>query len=105
MKKKAKSFDSKIETVKPTIAFASLKLAQLSENSLLHSIVQELDGRESFVDVDSSLDEKVYIADVFDAILGEDAESPKLRPKDIAQLEELSDAMVDFDYFVLVKSL
>lgn len=73
-----------------------VNMLQIPENALVHGVVKSLEGRESFRDTDSDLNERIYTGDIFVAILGEndqihDEEHPmKLDKKTVAQLEELA---------------
>ena len=78
-----------------------ISIVQIPENALLHGVVKLLVGRESFIDADSDLCERIYSGDIFEAIAGELAEmkdSP-LYPskKTIDQIEELAN-LIDSEY-------
>lgn len=103
--KKAHMFNGITEPVKPTIIYAEFKMAQIPENCLLHGIVKQLEGRETFVDVDNELNEKMYNGDVFDAILMDVGAFSPLNEKEIEQLKELSLHMNNFTYVMVSKSL
>lgn len=84
-----------------------VSMVQIPENSLLHGVVKVLDGRESFRDTDNELDEKIYTGDIFEAILGEQAQMVDclLKIKDekvLAQLEELA-KLVKTEYVQITK--
>lgn len=70
-------------------------MTQIPENALLDGVVRSMEGREMFVDADSTNTERIYSGDVFEAILGEDAQLDKghlmkLNKKTLHQLEELA---------------
>ncbi len=73
-----------------------VSMIQISENALVHGVVKALSGRESFVDTDNSLNERIYTGEIFEAILGENAEIPDghfmkiTDKKTLDQLEELA---------------
>ena len=75
--------------------FDVVSMTQIPESYLTKGTLKALDGREAFCDTDTELDEKIYIGDVFEAILCENSEmgdSP-IAIKDEAtllQLEELA---------------
>ncbi len=92
---KARMFGGKIEAVELSKVFNTVKMIQIPENSLLDGVVKELQGRESFVDTDEDLNEKIYTGDVFEAILSED--SGQLKTKVVKQLEELAQ-LIDSEY-------
>lgn len=71
-----------------------LSICQIPENALLDGVVRQLRGRESFIDADEDLGERIYSGDIFEAISCELAEmkgSP-LYPnkKVIDQIDELA---------------
>lgn len=107
--KKAGWFDGTIELVQSDVAkhLTNVTLQQIGENVLLAGVIKALSGREAFNDADPDNSERIYHGDVFEAILGEDAEMPKtsvMKIKDKAvlnQLEELA-TYVDADYLQIV---
>lgn len=108
--KKAGWFDGTIEHIKSVIAknLTSATLQQIGENVLLEGVLKVLNGREAFNDADyPNNTERIYHGDVFEAILGENAEIKddsvmKITDKAVLdQLEELS-IFVDADYLQIV---
>lgn len=80
-----------------------MKMVQIPENALIHGVVKALEGRESFKDADLDLNERMYTGDVFEAILGENAQMPKghfmrLSKKTEEQLEELALLCGKYEY-------
>ena len=80
----------------------TLKIAQITEDSLLHEVECALRGRQSFIDVELNQDEKIYTADVFEAILSEDNEYPKLSEKALNQLADLSVQTEYYNYIQII---
>ena len=84
--------------------FEILSIVDIPKEKLSKGILKALEGRETFVDTDDSLSEKIYNGDVFEAILGEDAEldetifnSFRLSPEDVKRLEELAEELGEFE--------
>jgi hypothetical protein len=69
--KNAKMFGGKIEKFGKDYSLNELKMVQIPKEQLSKELLNELNDRESFTDTDSDLDEKVYSADVFEAVLNE----------------------------------
>lgn len=78
-----------------------VSMIQIPEDAILHRIVEDLKGREAFVDVDDSQNEKIYYGDVFEVIGSEYGEFKKkqssLCPQEkvfnqIDELAKLSDS-------------
>ena len=83
-----------------------VRISQIPENALVHGVVKALSGREMFTDTDEDLGERIYSGDVFEAILGEDSETPensplKLDKKAVMQLEELAE-IIDTEYVQII---
>jgi len=78
-----------------------VSMTQIPENTLLHRVVKELEGRECFQDTNEDLGERIYFGDVFSQILGEfcEMEGTSMYPqkKVIEQLEELAN-IIDTEY-------
>ena len=78
-----------------------VSMTQIPENALLDRVVNELKGREMFVDTDEDLGERIYSGDVFEAILnefGEMEDTPMYPPKKVMeQLAELAE-LIDTEY-------
>lgn len=104
--KKARMFNGKIEKHGRTFSIVQMSMATMCTGELHPTILKELDGREQFTDTDDELGEKIYGADVFDAILEEQSETPEEMklPQDILdQLELLSLMTANYSYILLVK--
>jgi hypothetical protein len=69
--KKAKMFGGSVEPFGKAYHLNELKMAQIPKEQLSTELLNELKDRESFADVDTDLDEKIYSADKFETILGE----------------------------------
>jgi hypothetical protein len=87
--------------------FDVVSMTQIPESYLTKGTLKALEGREAFSDTDTELDEKIYMGDVFEAILGENAEmkdSPIAIKNEatLLQLEELS-REVTTEYVQIVK--
>ena len=81
--------------------FNKISIIQIPENALLDGVVKLLSGRESFIDADLDLRERIYTGDIFEAIAGELAEmkDSMLYPikKVVDQIDELAE-LIDSDY-------
>jgi hypothetical protein len=73
--KKARMFGGSIEPFGRDYTIDTLKVIQIPIVQLSKALVNELNGREIFVDTDNTLEEVMYSSDVFEAILGELDES------------------------------
>jgi len=85
-----------------------IKMVQIPENALIHGVVKALEGRESFRDADPDLNECIYTGDIFEAILGENAQIDngsvmKLHKKTETQLEELATLCGKYEYVQVTK--
>jgi hypothetical protein len=69
--KKAKMFGGSVEPFGRSYHLNELKMVQIPNEQLSERLLNELKDRESFADVDTDLNEKIYSADIFEAILGE----------------------------------
>ncbi len=76
-------------------------MVQIPENALLDGVIKLLSDRESFIDADKDLNERIYTGDVFQAIAGELAEmkgSPLIPSKKVVdQINELAE-LIDSEY-------
>jgi len=81
----------------PNYVVGDLKIAQITSDSLLYEVEQALKGREAFID-NTLLDEKIYQADVFEAIIGEDRVSKKVAD----QLSVLNGQTVNYNYIQII---
>lgn len=83
-----------------------VSMTQIPENALLDRVVNELRGREAFIDADTDLGERIYNGDVFEAILGElgEMEDTPMYPqkKVMEQLAELAE-LIDTEYVQITK--
>ena len=83
-----------------------LSMITIPENALLDGVVKLLDGRATFSDTDTDVDEHIYQGHIFEDILGElsykDETLKSYDKKVIAQLEELS-KIVSQDYVLITK--
>ena len=97
--KKAAAFGGKIEVVKSSLTFETMRMAKISRNALIWGIETELVRiSPEFVDTNIALNEKIYTADVFSNMFDKD----RFDPKALIQLEELINEMQDFDYVMLI---
>jgi hypothetical protein len=81
-----------------------LKVAQISENAIIHEVIEALKDREAFTDTDTDLNEKVYNGDVFSAILEDnEAGTQPLSKKAITHCEELAAELEYFEYVMITK--
>ena len=72
--KKARMFGGSIEPFGRDYAVDELKVIQIPKAQLSQALINELQGREIFIDTDNLLEEVMYSSDVFEAILGEQYE-------------------------------
>lgn len=80
-----------------------LNMAQVPQRLLLKGTIKALSDRETFRDADENLEERIYAGDVFEAILGENAQMPdghrlKLDKETEEQLEELAKECGKYNY-------
>jgi len=78
-RKKARAFGGSTEPFGRDYTVDELKVIQIPKIQLSQSLLNELKGREIFVDTDNLLEEVMYSSDVFEAILGEVDEEIKLQ--------------------------
>ena len=76
----------------------NLKIAQITENSLLHEVDEALKNRESFVDNEVGMSERIYSADIFSNILGDTKVSKKAR----GQLNDLNNQTSESNYVMII---
>lgn len=69
--KKAKMFGGSIEAFGKNYHTVDLKIVQIPVDQFSQQLINELNGRESFIDTDKDLNEVLYSADVFETILCE----------------------------------
>lgn len=69
--KKAKMFGGTIEAFGRDYTVDELKVIQIPKAQLSQAMINELKGREIFVDTDNMLEEALFSCDVFETILGE----------------------------------
>lgn len=80
-----------------------LKVAQISEDAIVHELVMALNEREMFNDA-TDLNEKVYTGDVFEAILTDyDTGVEPLSEKALRQCEELAKELGYYEYVMITK--
>jgi len=72
--KKAKMFGGSIVPFGRDYAVDELKVIQIPKTQLSKTLINELQGREVFLDTDNLLEEVMYSSDVFETILGEQYE-------------------------------
>lgn len=90
---------------KTKLGFTVLRIVDIPVEYLRKGVERALRGRESFDDVDTDLDEKIYSGNVFENIACENAELDddshfKLFDEDLAQIEELA---ADLEEYELVR--
>ena len=80
-----------------------LKVAQISEDAIIHELVIALKEREMFTDT-TDLDERVYNGDVFEAILTDNETGVQpLSDKALKQCEELAKELGYYEYVMVTK--
>jgi len=72
--KKARMFGGSIEPFGRNYNIDRLQVIQVPKSQLSQALINELQGREVFLDTDNLLEEVMYTSDVFEAILGEQFE-------------------------------
>ena len=72
--KKARMFGGSIEPFGRDYNIDRLQVIQIPKVQLSQALINELKGREVFLDTDNLLEEVMYSSDVFEAILGEQYE-------------------------------
>ena len=73
--KKARMFGGSIEPFGRDYNIDKLEVIQIPKSQLSQALINELQGREVFIDTDNLLEEVMYSSDVFEAILGEQYEA------------------------------
>jgi hypothetical protein len=73
--KKARMFGGTIEPFGKNYTIDKLQVIQIPKAHIGKALINELQGREVFIDTDNLLEEVMYSSDVFEAILGEQYES------------------------------
>ena len=73
--KKARMFGGSIEPFGRDYTIDRLQVIQIPKAQLSQTLINELQGREVFLDTDNLLEEVMYSSDVFEAILGEQYEA------------------------------
>jgi len=81
----------------PNYIVGKLSIAQITSDSLLYEIELALKGREAFID-NTPIEEKIFLGDVFQAIIDED----KVSAKAMGQLETLNNQVVEFNYIQII---
>ena len=90
-----------------------IKVAQITSGSLLPDVINSLKGREAFTDTNEEMDEKMYTADVWATILGEQIEIADLEDgaykttflksdRVIQQLRELDKQTEQYQYIHII---
>jgi hypothetical protein len=105
--KKARMFDGKIEPHGKNYVVNTVKICQLFAPQIHPTILKELEGRHTFTDTES-IDDNIYTADVFDAILGEQFELTEVlmfSDEVLDELRVLSELTSQFEYVLLVRPL
>jgi transposase-like protein len=87
--KKARMFGGKIEPHGKNYTAVTSQVISLSRKEISTEVLAELHGREIYKDTDISLNESLYLADVFDAILGENDERSLFKRLSFDAAEEL----------------
>lgn len=98
--KKAKAFNGKIEKHGKNYTVNETSIVDLSKQELSPAILKELEDREVYVDSDDDINEPIYYADVFSAILGEICETirPSNKTEIIDELTILDNICAYYDY-------
>lgn len=80
-------------------------MIQIPERALLDGVIKQLQGRETFIDTDQDLGERIYSGDVFEAIANElsKMKNSPLYPnkKVVAQINELA-KLIDSEYVQII---
>jgi len=81
----------------PNYIVDTLKIAHITSNSLLHEVEMAMKGREAFID-NTPIEEKIYTADIFEAIMCEG----KVSAKAMSQLEVLAEQTEYVNYIQII---
>lgn len=73
--KKARMFGGTIEPFGKNYSIDKLQVIQIPKSHIGKALINELKGREVFIDTDNLLEEVMYSSDVFETILGEQYEA------------------------------
>lgn len=98
--KKAIAFGGKIEKHGKNYTVNQTSIVDLSKQELSPAILKELEDREVYVDSDDDINEPIYYADVFSAILGEVTETVRTAntPETLDELLVLGNICANYDY-------
>lgn len=88
--------------------FDVVQMVEIPVENLSEAILNELSGRESFVDADEDLGEQIFSGDIFEAMACEQAEllenSPfRLNPEDIKRIDELAEELGEYELIRITK--
>ncbi len=83
-------------------------MVEIPIENLSEAILNELSGRESFVDADEDLGEQIFSGDIFETVACEQAELPenspfKLSPEDIERIDELAEELSEYELIRITK--
>jgi hypothetical protein len=80
--------------------FTVIQMVEIPIKFLREGVLRVLNGRETYSDTDSDINEKVYNGDVFDAILNEQdglSSGMQINAADRKQIEELASDFKDYE--------
>ena len=88
--------------------FDVVQMVEIPVENLSEAILNELSGRESFVDADEDLGEQIFSGDIFETMACEQAElfenSPfRLNPEDIKRIDELAEELGEYELIRITK--
>ena len=88
--------------------FDIVQVVEIPVENLSEAILNELSGRESFVDADEGLGEQIFLGDIFEQIACQQEEMPKnspfkLSPEDIERVDELAKELKAYELIRITK--
>ncbi len=98
-RKKARMFGGKLELHVPSVLITDIKVAQVDGNHLLSGVIALL-GDAIFID--TQINDKIYSASIIDNIIGMVDKSGAADVPTYDQLNELSEYLTGYDYFMVI---
>lgn len=80
-----------------------LKMLQISNNSIIESIIEKMLGKEEFIDTTTNGD-IIYSSTIFEQILDETSNSNQVSKKMLVQLNELVTLCKNYNYVMVINN-
>jgi hypothetical protein len=104
--KQTKKLQMKKTSNKTTkLGFEVISIVEIPDTYLPTPVLERLQGKETFVDTNKSINEKIYSGNVFDIIFREIEENDEkiLTLPDFHLLAELAKDMINYEFFRVTK--